>query len=173
MSYSKIDSTLSNEDYTKQNVRSSKDDYRLADPSLLDSVDEYGDGVTLQILTVFPGLVLQQIQNAIAVRQIVPTGVKATELGWTYIGFEDDDEAMVERRLKQANLAGPAGFISMEDGAVDNFVQRAIEGTSEDESVVLMGGETAESQPFRVTETSVRGFWKKYRTLIEGKVPNA
>ena len=61
----------------------------------------------------------------------------------------------------------------MEDGAVGNFVQRAIEGTSEDESVVLMGGETAESQPFRVTETSVRGFWKKYRTLIEGKVPNA
>ena len=173
VSYSKIDSTLSNEDYTKQNVRSSKDDYRLADPSLLDSVDEYGDGVTLQILTVFPGLVLQQIQNAIAVRQIVPTGVQTTELGWTYIGFEDDDEAMVERRLKQANLAGPAGFISMEDGAVGNFVQRAIEGTSEDESVVLMGGETAESQPFRVTETSVRGFWKKYRTLIEGKVPNA
>lgn len=173
VSYSKIDSNLSSADYDKQNIRSAKNEYRLADPSLLESVDEYGDGVTLQILTVFPGLVLQQIHNAIAVRQIVPTGVATTELAWTYLGFEDDDDEMVERRLKQANLVGPAGFISMEDGAVGNFVQRGITGTDEDTSVVMMGGETAESQPFRATETSVRGFWKKYRTLIEGTVPNA
>lgn len=173
VSYSKIDPSLSNDDYGSQNIRSNNDEYRLEDPSLLDGVDEYGDGVTLQILTVFPGLVLQQIQNAIAIRQIVPTGVETTELVWTYLGFQDDDEAMVERRLKQANLAGPAGFISMEDGAVGNFVQRGINGTEEDTSVVMMGGETAESQTFRATETSVRGFWKKYRTLIEGQVPNA
>lgn len=173
VSYSMIDPSLSNDDYGNQNIRSSKDEYRLEDPSLLDGVDEYGDGVTLQILTVFPGLVLQQIQNAIAIRQIVPTGVETTELVWTYLGFQDDDDAMVERRLKQANLAGPAGFISMEDGAVGNFVQRGINGTEEDTSVVMMGGETAENQAFRATETSVRGFWKKYRTLIEGQVPNA
>lgn len=173
VSYSMIDPSLSNEDYGKQNIRSANEEYRLADPSLLEGVDEYSDGVTLQILTVFPGLVLQQIHNAIAVRQIVPTGTDTTELVWTYIGFEDDDETMVERRLKQANLVGPAGFISMEDGAIGNFVQRGIAGTDEDISVVMMGGETAESQPFRATETSVRGFWKKYRTLIEGTVPNA
>ena len=29
-------------------------------------------------------------------------------------------------RLKQGNLAGPAGFVSMEDGAVGGFVQRGI-----------------------------------------------
>lgn len=173
VSYSMIDASLSNDVYDTQKVRSSKDDYKLADPSMLASVDEYGDGVTLQILTVFPGFVLQQIQNAIAIRQIVPTGVKTTELYWTYLGFEDDDEAMTVLRLKQANLAGPAGFISLEDGAVGNFVQRAIAGTEENDSVVLMGGKKAESQPFRATETSVRGFWKKYRTLIEGQVPEA
>lgn len=173
VSYSMIDSSLSNDDYGQQNIRSNNAEYRLADPSMLEGVDEYGDGITLQILTVFPGLVLQQIHNAIAVRQIVPTGVDTTDLAWTYIGFEDDDDAMVERRLKQANLAGPAGYISMEDGAVGNFVQRGITGTDEDTSVVMMGGETAESQPFRATETSVRGFWKKYRTLMEGRVPSA
>jgi len=173
VSYSKIDANLSNDVYDQQKVRSSKDNYKLKDPSMLESIDEYGDGVTLQILTVFPGLVLQQIQNAIAIRQIVPTGVKTTDLFWTYIGFEDDDAEMIELRLKQANLAGPAGFISLEDGAVGNFVQRAIAGTEEDDSVVLMGGERAESQAFRATETSVRGFWKKYRTLMEGQVPNA
>tara|TARA_R110001606_G_scaffold96467_2_gene213673 strand:- start:1 stop:1260 length:1260 start_codon:yes stop_codon:yes gene_type:complete len=173
VSYSMIDLNLSNEEYGKQNIRSSKDEYRLADPTLLEAIDEYGDGVTLQILTVFPGLVLQQIHNAIAVRQIVPTGVDTTELEWTYIGFEDDNDEMVECRLKQANLVGPAGFISMEDGAIGNFVQRGITGTDEDVSVVMMGGETAENQQFRATETSVRGFWKKYRTLIEGTIPNA
>ncbi|MCH8530954.1 MAG: aromatic ring-hydroxylating dioxygenase subunit alpha [Saccharospirillum sp.] len=173
VSYSMIDSSLSNDDYGQQNIRSNNAEYRLADPSMLEGVDEYGDGITLQILTVFPGLVLQQIHNAIAVRQIVPTGVGTTDLAWTYIGFEDDDEAMIERRLKQSNLAGPAGYISMEDGAVGNFVQRGITGTDEDTSVVMMGGETAESQPFRATETSVRGFWKKYRTLMEGQVPSA
>ena len=31
--------------------------------------------MTLQILSVFPTFVLQQIQNAIAVRQIVPRGI--------------------------------------------------------------------------------------------------
>ncbi len=173
VSYSMVDPSISNEVYGDQQIRSAKEEYRLADGSLLESVDEFGDGITLQILTVFPGLVLQQIHNAIAVRQIVPTSVDTTDLVWTYIGFEDDDEEMIQRRLKQANLVGPAGLVSMEDGAVGNFVQRGIAGTDEDAGVVMMGGETAESQPFRATETSVRGFWKKYRTLMEGEVPNA
>ena len=34
--------------------------------------------------------------------------------------------AMTERRLQQANLVGPAGYVSMEDGAVGGFIQRAI-----------------------------------------------
>ena len=173
VSYSMIDKAIGNAEYNDQSLRSSKENYRLADPSMLEGVDEIGDGVTLQILSIFPGLVVQQIQNAIAVRHVLPRGVEETDLIWTYIGFEDDDEAMTERRLKQANLVGPAGFISMEDGAVGNFVQRAIQGIDEDHGMVLMGGHTAESQPYRATETSIRGFWKKYRTLMEGVAPDA
>ena len=33
---------------------------------------------------------------------------------------------MTERRLRQANLIGPAGYISMEDGAAPGFVQRGV-----------------------------------------------
>ena len=74
---------------------------------------------------------------------------------------------MQEHRLVQNNMVGPAGYISMEDGAVGGFIQRGIvTGTSEDASVVLMGGEGAVSQTSRVTEASVRGFWKKYRSLM-------
>ena len=45
-------------------------------PALLDSVEEFGDDIQLQILSVFPGFILQQIHNCLAVRQVVPRGVE-------------------------------------------------------------------------------------------------
>lgn len=166
VSYSLMDKALDNSSYTDQNIRSADDGVQLSDPSMLDAEDEFGDGITLQILTVFPGLVVQQIQNAIAVRQVVPTGVDRTLLNWRYIGFEGDDAVMIERRLKQANLVGPAGYVSLEDGAVGGFVQRGIVGGGDAEGVVEMGGKGYESQDFRATETSVRGMWRRYRDLM-------
>ena len=149
--------------YRDQGIRSEHEGYRLTDPSLLDGVDEFGDGIKLQILTVFPGFVLQQIQNCLAVRQILPKGPDRMELHWTYFGFADDDAAMQRRRLKQSNLVGPAGYVSMEDGCVGGFVQRGAAAAGDELSVVNMGGEDAESQETRATEASVRGFWKAYR----------
>ncbi|WP_186252439.1 aromatic ring-hydroxylating dioxygenase subunit alpha [Burkholderia gladioli] len=152
-------------DYAEQNIRS-ESEHRLEDISVLQGVDEFGDGVTLQILSVFPGFVLQQIQNAIAVRQILPRGTRQTELNWTYLGFEDDTPELREMRLRQSNLVGPAGYVSMEDGCVGGFVQRGIEGASESRSVLEMGGDDAESSSSRVTEASIRGFWKAYRNAM-------
>ncbi len=152
--------------YREQGIRSEKDRYRLADPSLLDAVDEWGDGIQLQILTVFPGFVLQQINNCLAVRQVVPKGAGGMELHWTYFGFADDSDDMRRRRLKQANLVGPAGYVSMEDGCVGGFVQRGVAAAGDEVSVVNMGGEGAESQETRATEASVRGFWKAYRRYM-------
>jgi phenylpropionate dioxygenase-like ring-hydroxylating dioxygenase large terminal subunit len=149
--------------YRDQGIRSEHQDYRLADPSLLEAVDEIGDGIRLQILTIFPGFVLQQITNSLAVRQVVPRGPGSMELHWTYLGFADDTPEMRQRRLKQANLVGPAGYVSMEDGCVGGFVQRGAAAAGEELSVVNMGGEGAESQATRATEASVRGFWKAYR----------
>lgn len=164
VSYSIID-TSSNKDssYKDQSLRSDNDAYRLKDTSLLAGFTEYDDGVTLQILSVFPGFVLQQIQNCLAVRQILPKEVDRTELNWTYFGYTDDTPAQRTVRLKQSNLVGPAGFISMEDGAVGGFVQRGIAGANGMESVLEMGGDNADSSEGRATETSVRGFWKAYR----------
>ena len=76
------------------------------------------------------------------------------------------DAAMTELRLLQANLVGPAGYVSMEDGAVGNFIQRAIRGSEEDCSVLEMGGFEHSSEPNRTTEASVRGFWHVYRPLM-------
>jgi anthranilate 1,2-dioxygenase large subunit/terephthalate 1,2-dioxygenase oxygenase component alpha subunit len=154
-------------DYRDQGIRSEQQGYRLADPSVFDGVDEFGDGIKLQILTIFPGFILQQIQNSLAVRQIVPRGLHAMELHWTYIGFTDDSPEMHRRRLKQSNLVGPAGFVSMEDGCVGGFVQRGAAAAGEALSVINMGGDTVESQDTRATEASVRGFWKTWRRLME------
>ena len=103
----------------------------------------------MQILSIFPGFVLQQIQNALAVRQIVPRGVDTTDLNWTYIGFADDTPELRTHRLKQNNLVGPAGYVSMEDGCVGGFVQRGIAGAADEQSVLEMGGSGAETQETR------------------------
>jgi anthranilate 1,2-dioxygenase large subunit len=164
-SQAKLDYAAEDADYKREGLRSDTD-LRLEDPSIIESVDEYGDGVSVQILTLFPGMILQQIRNSIAVRAIHPKGVDKTELEWIHLGFDGDDEAMTERRVRQGNLVGAAGYISMEDGCIGGFVQRALQYNDDDSGVVMLGGHEASSQPFRVSEAAIRGFWKKYRALL-------
>jgi anthranilate 1,2-dioxygenase large subunit len=166
ISFSAIDTEAANSsEYAEQNIRSDSE-FKLADPSLLQSFKEFPDNVTLQILSTFPTFILQQIQNAIAVRQIVPRGVDRTDLHWTLLGFAEDTPEQRLVRLKQANLVGPAGYISMEDGCVGGFVQRGIAGAAGEQAVIEMGGAGTESSESRVTEASVRGFWKAYRAQM-------
>ena len=164
VSYSMIDPAAADTSYREQGLRSDDAQYRLKDPSVLAGFEEFGDGVTLQILSVFPGFVLQQIQNCLAVRQVLPKGEGCSELNWTYLGYVGDTPEQRTVRLKQLNLVGPAGFISMEDGAVGGFVQRGIAGAQDLEAVIEMGGEDTCSAEGRAVENSVRGFWKAYRT---------
>jgi hypothetical protein len=70
---------------------------------------------------------------------------------------------LLKMRLKQANLIGAAGFVSMEDGAVGGFVQRGVACAGEEKGIVQMGGVAVESVNYRATEASVRGFWKAWR----------
>ena len=163
-SQAKLDYAAEDAEYKAAALRADTD-LKLQDNSVVESVDEYGDSVSVQILTAFPNMVLQQIRNTIAVRVIRPRGVARTELEWVHLGFEGDDEAMTERRLRQGNLVGPAGYIALEDGCVGGFVQRALQYNDEDSGVVMMGGHDAQSQNFRASEAAIRGFWKKYRTL--------
>jgi anthranilate 1,2-dioxygenase large subunit len=167
VSYSKLQRANEDSDYDAAALRSQNESLRLQDTSLLEARDEWGDGVTLQILTVFPNFVIQQIQNSLAVRQVLPRGIDRTDVNWTLFGYADDAPDLTELRVRQSNLVGPAGYISMEDGCVGGFVQRAIAGSEDCDSVVMMGGEGAESQTTRATESSVRGFWKAYRAAMD------
>jgi len=154
--------------YEKDGMRAAgSQSFSLESPEVLDQVDEFGDRVSIQILTLFPGFVLHQIRNSLAARQVVPKGVDRTELHWTLFGFADDDAAMTRRRLLQANLVGPAGYISMEDGAATGFVQRGVAASPERASVIEMGGADVGSGDSRITETAVRGLWKAWRSYMQ------
>jgi anthranilate 1,2-dioxygenase large subunit len=160
----RVDAATSDRLYAE--IPSLRDNFRLADPTFVGTADEFGDDTTTQILSLFPNFVLQQIQNSIALRLVLPKGPEKTELQWIYLGFDEDDAAMTEKRLAQANLSGPAGYVSMEDGAVGNFIQRAIRGSEDACSLLEMGGFDHASEANRTTEASVRGFWHCYRPLM-------
>src|SRR5271169_2274329 len=160
----RVDQATSDQLYA--GMPSMRENFRLADPGFLSMNEEFGDDTTTQILSLFPNFVLQQIQNCIALRLVLPKGPDKTELQWIYLGFAEDDAEMTALRLAQANLVGPAGYVSMEDGAVGNFIQRAIHGSESDCSVLEMGGFGHVSEANRTTEASVRSFWNAYRPLM-------
>jgi len=152
--------------YTNESLRSYQAKYTLADPSLLKARQEFPDDITTSIHTIFPCLVVQRISNTLAARQFLPKGPDKFELLFTFLSYEDDDVEMRNIRLKQANLVGPAGFISLEDGHAIELVQQAIVRDRESCSFLEMGGSAAVSQDNLVTEAAIRGFWQYYRKLM-------
>ena len=68
-------------------------------------------GPTAVMMTVFPSVIFQQQVNSVSTRHIQPDGHGAFDFVWTHFGFEDDSAEMTQRRLRQANLFGPAGFL--------------------------------------------------------------
>jgi hypothetical protein len=108
---------------------------------------------------------MQKTQNAMAVRHFVPRGPHRTDLHWIYLGYADDTPDLRARRLRHLNLAGPAGFVSLEDGCIGGFVERGSAAAPREMSIVEMGGSATESQETRATEAAIRGFWRFYREL--------
>ncbi len=164
---SEPDESQSIEAYQEASSRKAEEGATLADPRLLEYRSELGDETMLTIQSLFPSVVVQQISNTLAVRQILPKAVDETELVWTFYTFEDDDEEMVEHRMRQINMVGPAGFISMEDGEACELVQNAIIRDRDARSCIQMSGHDFKDEPHLVTEGPVRSFWNRYRLLMD------
>jgi salicylate 5-hydroxylase large subunit len=86
---------------------------------------------------------------------------------WTHFGFADDDDAMIERRLRQANLFGPAGFVSADDGEVIELSQRSFAASPGGEVVVELGGRDVADADHMITETLIRGMYRYWREVME------
>ncbi len=153
--------------YKEQGIATYQDQVKLRDPSLLTVRTEYAEQTSNNIHTLFPSTVIQQIHNSLAVRQVLPKKVDEFELVFHFFGYADDDAELRALRLKQANLAGPAGYISMEDTEATELVQRGITSAPRGMASYLgMGNEEQDQQTSLITEHMIRGFWQGYRQLM-------
>jgi len=147
-------------------IRNLREDLKLHDPRLLDPVREFPGDVTVVLQTLWPNLIIQQQSNTLAMRQIVPRGPAAFELLWTFFGYADDTEEMTLKRLRQANLMGPAGLVSADDSEVMKLSQDGIAGYTEAAGVLEMGGHGTENTEHMVTEAAIRAFYQYYRHVM-------
>ena len=129
-------------------------------------VQEYDQLSTNHIQPIFPQLVIQQIHNTLVARQILPKGPDKFELVFHFFGYEDDTPEMRALRIKQANLVGPAGYISMEDTEATELVQRGTIRDGESTSVMDMGIAKPERIETLITESLIRKFWMGYQKLM-------
>jgi salicylate 5-hydroxylase large subunit len=160
-----------------EGVTSFKANMALQDDRLLDVVPEAwwkvddpanpGTDITptVTMITLFPSLIIQQQVNSLSTRHIVPRGEGEFDFVWTHFGFADDTPEMTRRRLRQANLFGPAGFVSADDGEVIEFSQAGFAQWGESgETLCELGGTGTEMTEHMVTETLIRSmyaYWKK------------
>jgi salicylate 5-hydroxylase large subunit len=139
----------------------------LNDPSLLDIVPEpWWGGPTVCMTTIFPSVILQQQVNSLSTRQIIPAGPRSFDFVWTHFGFEDDTPEMVERRLRQANLFGPAGLVSADDGEVVELSERGLNQDGGFSSLCELDGTGVGPTDYMVSETLIRGMYRYWREVM-------
>lgn len=149
-----------------QQMRQFQDSLKLRDPRIFDVVREWPGKDTVAIQTIFPNLIIQQQSNSLTTRQTLPNGPDSFDFIWTHFGYADDSEEMTTRRLRQANLFGPAGYVSVDDSEVLEINQQAATGSPHGECFIEMGGIGTENTNHVVTEAGVRGFYRYYREVM-------
>jgi phenylpropionate dioxygenase-like ring-hydroxylating dioxygenase large terminal subunit len=139
----------------------------LHDPSMVQYHREFEDRISLAICGIFPNMTLHQITNSLATRQVRTVSENEFELYWTLFGYADDSEEMTRHRLLQANMVGPAGLISMEDGEAIEITHRASRADVDACSVIEMGGGgPIHDLDHRINDVPCRGFWSYYAELM-------
>jgi len=155
--------TAGSDNEASRQMANIKQGFTLEDMSVVSPIDEFGDGMMAHF-TVFPSLVVQQHANVFSLRQIIPRGVNEMELCWIQFGYADDDEAMAEARMKQGNLVGPAGYVSLEDGEIVCLVNDTLRSRPQADLVIEMGGKEIDlPNDSMLTEGLIRAFYQFYR----------
>lgn len=150
------------------NVASFKKGLRLEDESIVENRLEYEELITNHLQCIFPQLVVMQIQNVLAVRQVVPKSHEEFELIFNFFAYTDDTPEMRRHRIAQMNLVGAAGLISMEDGHAIELVQNATKVGPSAISIAQMGIESPEEAQSQtpISEHSIRKFWRGYLEVM-------
>ncbi|HEY4373863.1 MAG TPA: Rieske 2Fe-2S domain-containing protein [Burkholderiales bacterium] len=152
-------------------ISSFKEGMALQDERIIDiKKEEWWNGPTVVMLTLFPNLIVQQQSNSMSVRQICPRDCGSFDFVWTHFGFEEDDADMTQRRLRQANMFGPAGYVSADDGEVLEFCQESFHQVRQmtgHEAIAEQGGRDWSESKHTITENAIRGMYAYWRKLME------
>ena len=153
ITWAEADSDTAEDARAAYNSARVRNDYlTLQEPDLVTFRQERDDRLNLVVTSVFPSFVFTQISNSLAIRQIRPRGVDEVEVHQTMIGYADDPPEMTLHRLCQANLVGPAGLVSMEDGEAVEIAHRASKPDRDRTTVIeLGGGGEISDRDYRVT----------------------
>jgi salicylate 5-hydroxylase large subunit len=150
-----------------EGISSFKAGMQLHDDRLLDVVPEaWWKGPTVVMMTLFPSLIIQQQVNSLSTRHIQPVAPGVFDFVWTHFGFADDDAAMQKRRLRQANMFGPAGFVSADDGEVIEFAQQGFAANEGANTLCELDGTGVKDTDHMVTETLIRGMYGYWRKVM-------
>jgi anthranilate 1,2-dioxygenase large subunit len=151
----------------KAEMRAFKEGMHLADPRMMDFVDEFDSPWSVTMATIWPNLIVQREMNTLGIRQLIPTGPNEFIMKWTMFGFEGDSEEMTRHRLRQGNLMGPASFLGLEDNEAIKFVQDGMLRVPDGEHLVKLDPTT----PFGTSETlisesAIRAMYRHWREAM-------
>ena len=152
---------------SKAEMRAYKEGMRLADPRMMEFVEEFDSPWSVTMATIWPNLIVQREMNTLGIRQLVPTGPNEFVMKWTMFGFEGDSEEMTRHRLRQGNLMGPAGFLGLEDNEAIKFVQDGMLRVPGGRHLVALDPAT----PFGtsdtlISEAAIRGMYRHWRQVM-------
>lgn len=140
----------------------------LNDHSLVEARDERTTPQSI-IVSLFPIAIIIRHLDVINVRYAFPKSVDETEVHYAYFASQSDSEDLERHRVRQAaNLLGPSGLISLEDGAVFNRLHVGAHTTG---TVAFQKGV---SEAFDPNQTSFKHNdeagnlirWNRYRTVM-------
>lgn len=149
-------------------MRAYRDGLTLAEPRIMDFVEEFDSPWSVTMATIWPNLIVQREMNTLGIRQIVPAGPNEFVMKWTMFGFEGDDEEMTRHRLRQGNLMGPAGFLGLEDNEAIKFVQDGMRRVPDGGHVLELDPQTEYgTSDTLISEAAIRAMYRHWRKVME------
>ena len=151
----------------KKEMRAYKEGMTLADPRMMDFIEEFASPWSVTMQTIWPNLIVQREMNTLGTRQIVPSGPNEFTMVWTMFGYQGDSEEMTRHRMRQGNLMGPAGFLGLEDNEAMKFVQDGmLRGRPGQHLVALDPQVPAGTSETLISEAAIRAMYLHWRGVM-------
>ncbi len=151
----------------KKEMRAYKEGMTLADPRMMDFIEEFDSPWSVTMQTIWPNLIVQREMNTLGTRQIVPSGPNEFTMVWTMFGYAGDSEEMTRHRMRQGNLMGPAGFLGLEDNEAIKFVQDGmLRGRPGRHLVALDPAVPAGTSETLISEAAIRAMYLHWRGVM-------